>query len=73
MDNVELIKRRKILAAHLEELVELDYLVKQAQGNPRLGGDLIQVDENHLANEIQRISIKLVNTQLSIEDQGGEE
>jgi hypothetical protein len=72
MDSQELVERRKIQAAHLQELVELDQLVKQAQGNPRLGGYLIQVDSNALAKEIERTSIRLVNTQLAIEELGGE-
>ena len=73
MSAVEFQARRKLLAAHLEELLELEHLVESFQLDPRNAGSLRLVDLFELRKEIHRISCRLVAVQLTIEEMGGEE
>lgn len=73
MDAVEFVARRKILAAHLEELLELEHLVETFQVDPRNTGSMRLVDLYAIRKETHRVSCRLVAVQLTIEELGGEE
>jgi len=73
MSAVEFQARRKLLAAHLEELLELEALVETYQDNPVNPGALRLVDIASLRKEIHRVSCRLVAVQLTIEEMGGDE
>lgn len=61
------------MAAHLEELLELEALIETYQANPVNPGALRLVDLANLRKEIHRVSCRLVSVQLTIEEMGGDE
>lgn len=73
MSLAEFVARRKILAAHLEELLELEQLVETFQTDPRNTGAMRLVDLHGIRKETHRVSCRLVAVQLTIEELGGEE